>query len=118
MPLIDKPLGELRLYQGINPRPDDFDAFWNEALEEMGRVDPAVELRLAAFQAPYAECFDLFFTGVGGSRVHAKYLRPTGTTEPRPAVLQFHGYSGDSGDWIDKLPYVALGFCVAALDCR
>jgi cephalosporin-C deacetylase len=118
MPLIDKPLSELRTYQGINPRPEDFDAYWDEALEEMAEVDPEVELRLAPFQTPFAECFDLFFTGVGGSRVHAKYLRPAETTEPRPAVLQFHGYSGDCGDWVDKLGYVGLGFSVAAMDCR
>jgi cephalosporin-C deacetylase len=30
----------------------------------------------------------------------------------------FHGYSGSSGDWCDKLAYVANGFSVAALDCR
>jgi cephalosporin-C deacetylase len=30
----------------------------------------------------------------------------------------FHGYSGSSGDWLDKLPYVAAGYTVAALDCR
>jgi cephalosporin-C deacetylase len=30
----------------------------------------------------------------------------------------FHGYSGDSGEWNDKLAYVAMGFTVAALDCR
>lgn len=118
MPLIDKPLDELRTYQGINPRPDDFDAYWEEALDEMAAVDARVELRPAGFQAPYAECFDLFFTGVGGSRVHAKYLRPTGPKEPRPAVLQFHGYGGECGDWTEKLPYVSLGFSVAALDCR
>ena len=118
MPLIDKPLSELRNYQGINPRPDDFDAYWDEALAEMAAVDPQVELRLAPFQVPYAECFDLFFTGVGGSRVHAKYLRPKGDGQPHPAVLQFHGYSGDAGDWGDKLAYVGLGFSVAALDCR
>jgi len=118
MPLIDKPLSELWLYQGINPRPDDFDAFWDEGLAEMAAVDPQVELRPAPFQVPHAECFDLFFTGVGGSRVHAKYLRPKGPKEPHPAVLQFHGYSGDCGDWWDKLAYVGLGFSVAALDCR
>jgi len=118
MPLIDQPLGELRTYKGINPRPDDFDAYWDEAVAEMEGVDPRVELRPAAFQAPYAECFDLFFTGVGGSRIHAKYLRPTETGEPRPAVLNFHGYSSDSGDWTDTLAYVGLGYCVAALDCR
>ena len=118
MPLIDKPIAELWLYQGINPRPDDFDAYWDEALAEMEATDPDIELKPAAFQAPFAECFDLFFTGVGGSRVHAKYLRPKGAHAPHPAVLNFHGYSGNSGDWADKLPYMALGFSVAALDCR
>jgi cephalosporin-C deacetylase len=118
MPLIDKPLNELRVYQGINPKPDDFDAYWDEALAEMAALDPQVELRPAPFSAPFAECFDLFFTGVGGSRVHAKYLRPKGAKVPRPAVLQFHGYSGDSGDWSDKLGYVGLGFSIAVLDCR
>jgi cephalosporin-C deacetylase len=32
--------------------------------------------------------------------------------------LLFHGYTGDSGDWFDKLGYAAAGFTVAALDCR
>jgi cephalosporin-C deacetylase len=118
MPQIDKPLAELREYRGINPRPDDFDAFWDAALAEMRATDSYVELRLAKFQAPFAECFDLFFTGVGGSRIHAKYLRPKNAAEPHPAILQFHGYSGDSGEWSDKLGYVARGFSVAAMDCR
>jgi cephalosporin-C deacetylase len=30
----------------------------------------------------------------------------------------FHGYSMNSGDWNDKINYVAAGFTVAALDCR
>jgi cephalosporin-C deacetylase len=116
--MLDKPLHELRNYQGINPRPDDFDAYWDKALAEMDAVDPRIELRPAKFQTPFAECFHLFFTGVGGSRVHAKYLRPKNAPQPHPAVLQFHGYSGDSGDWCDKLGYVGLGFSVASLDCR
>lgn len=118
MPLIDKPLAELRQYQGINPRPDDFDQFWDEAIAEMRAMDGDVDLQPARFQAPFAECFDLFFTGVGGSRVHAKYVRPKRADGRRPAVLNFHGYSGDSGDWTEKLAYAALGFSVAALDCR
>jgi len=118
MPLIDKPLAELRTYQGINPRPDDFDRFWEEALAEMEAQEPHVELRPAAFRAPTADCFHLFFTGVGGSRVHAKYLRPRNITGRKPAVLMFHGYSGDSGDWCEKLAYVGLGFSVFAMDCR
>lgn len=118
MPLIDKPLSELLVYQGINPRPHDFDEYWEQSLAEMHATDPQIELRPAKFFPSNAECFDLFFTGVGGSRIHAKYLRPKNAPNPHPAVLQFHGYTGNSGDWADKLNYVGLGFSVAALDCR
>ena len=119
MPLIDKPLSELRVYGGINPRPADFDAYWDESLRELDAVDPQVELRPNdTLPLSNAECFDLWFTGVGGARVHAKYIRPRGLKAPAPAVLFFHGYSGNVGDWTDKLAYVSEGFCVAALDCR
>ncbi len=118
MPLIDMPLERLQQYMGINPRPEDFDVFWDRSVAEMKAVDPRVELVPGKFQVPFADCFDLYFTGVGGSRVHAKYIRPKNSEAPHPAVLQFHGYSGGAGEWNDKLNYAALGFSVAALDCR
>ena len=119
MPLtFDYPLEKLKTYTGMNPRPADFDAFWDGSLAEMRALDPAVELVPAHYQASFAECFHMYFTGVGGARVHAKLLRPRKLTGPAPAVLMFHGYSGDSGDWTDKLGYVAEGYVVAALDCR
>ena len=118
MPLIDMPLEELKTYGGRNPRPADFDPYWDRALAEMRAVDPKVELRPYRLNAPAAECFDLFFTGVRGARVHAKYLRPAGITAKHPAVLLFHGYTGSSGEWASKLRWIARGFSVAALDCR
>mgnify|MGYP001045487490 CR=1 FL=1 len=118
MPLIDKPLDELKTYQGINPRPADFDQFWDARLAQMRALDPRVELVPAEFQVPFAECFDLYFTGVGGSRIHAKYLRPKQAAAPHPAMVLFHGYGVSSGEWHDKLAYVAMGYSVAALDCR
>ena len=118
MPLIDKPWAELRTYTGRTPRPADFDSFWDTSLAEMKALDARVELTPARFTAPGVDCFDLFFTGVGGARVHAKYLRPKSAPEPHPAVVIFHGYSGNSGDWFDKLAWTALGYSVLALDCR
>jgi cephalosporin-C deacetylase len=134
MPLqFDMPLEQLFDYQGANPRPDDFDAFWDRALAEMAALDPEVELVPAEFESSFADCFHLYFTGVGAARVHAKLLRPksgqpysgkpasgkpNSGAAPHPAVLMFHGYSGNSGDWLPKLGYVAQGYTVAALDCR
>ncbi len=118
MPLIDMPLEQLKTYTGISPCPPDMDAFWDRAIAEMHALDPQVELIPAEFQTAYAECFDLYFSGVNGARVHAKYLRPRNATEPHPAVCMFHGYSGDCGDWMDKLGYVAAGYSVAAMDVR
>lgn len=119
MPLIDKPLAELHEYRGINPRPADFDEYWEGSLAEMRRLDPAVELRPnPMISSRVAECFDLWFTGVGGARVHAKYLRPKQRSGRGPAVLRFHGYSAESGEWSSHLPWVGEGFAVASLDCR
>jgi cephalosporin-C deacetylase len=78
MPLqFDMPLAQIRTYMGVNPRPDDFDRFWD-----------------------------------------SKLLRSRDHSEPHPAILIFHGYSGSSGDWYDKLGYVAQGYTLAAMDCR
>ncbi|HCU35790.1 MAG TPA: acetylesterase [Armatimonadetes bacterium] len=118
MPLVDMPLEQLQTYQGRNPRPADHDEYWDRALAEMRAVDPALELAPAEFAVPGAECFDLYFTGVRGARIHAKYLRPAQASAPHPAVVMFHGYSGSAGEWFDKLSYVAMGYSIAALDCR
>jgi cephalosporin-C deacetylase len=121
MPLtFDFPLEKLQTYQGINPCPSDMDEFWDASIEEMHGVDPNIELIPAYDGAPNVECFDLYFTGVGGARIYAKYLRPRGAGpgSKLPAVVKFHGYSGSSGDWFDQLPWPGQGFCVAAMDCR
>ena len=118
MPIVDMPLEQLRTYQGCNPCPDDFDAFWDKSLSEMQSTNPKVELLPYRISASFAECFHLYFTGVGGARIYAKYLRPKKAATPHPAVLVFHGYGGSSGDWTQYLPYAAQGFSVAALDCR
>ena len=119
MPLLfDMPWEKLQDYAGTNPKPSDFDDFWEKGLAEIESIDPALEYIPSSFQVPFADCFELYFTGTGGARIHAKLIRPRNVPEPHPAVLMFHGYTGDSGAWNDKLGYAAAGFTVAALDCR
>ena len=118
MPLVDLPLEQLLTYTGRSPRPADFDEFWDRSLAEMRAIDPQIELVPSPLKASFAECYDLYFTGMGGARVHAKYLKPTHTPAPHPALVMFHGYGANSGGWSEKLGYVAQGFSVAALDVR
>jgi cephalosporin-C deacetylase len=117
MPLFEMPFEQLVTYTGRNPRPADFDAYWTRGLAELDSFDPRPELAPHASPARFAECFDLWFTGVGGARIHAKYLRPRAAGR-HPAVLLFHGYTGSSGNWFEKLPWAAQGFAVAAMDVR
>lgn len=118
MPIIDMPVKELEKYTGTNPKPEDFDAYWSKALDEMKSTNPEVTLTKSKFQALNAECYDMYFTGVNGARVYAKHLRPANISGKIPAVLLFHGYSGSSGNWMDKLAYVQAGCAVFALDVR
>jgi len=118
MPILDKPLSELKTYMGINPKPADFNEYWEESLAEMRAVERNVELVKAEFQTAYAECYHMYFTGVGGARIHAKLLRPKNLQKKHPALLNFHGYHSQSGSWCDYLQFVASGFVVAALDVR
>ncbi|CAN5660230.1 acetylxylan esterase [soil metagenome] len=116
MPQVDMPLADLEQYQGRNPRPADFDAFWDRSLAESKALplndrQEATDLR---FRSGYAE--HLTFDGTGGSRIYAKLLRPK---DPNgAAIVCFHGYSARAGDWSNYLNYVAEGFTVAAMDCR
>jgi cephalosporin-C deacetylase len=119
MPCLDYPLAQLQTYTGTNPRPVDFDDYWSRALAELDSIDPKPELKRSdALQSGNSEIFDLTFTSVGGARIYAKYVRPKNAAAPHPAILEFHGYTGNSGEWADKLRFSGDGAAVAAMDCR
>lgn len=118
MPILDMPLRELKQYQGINPCPPDLDAFWDASIAEMEALGTEFELVKADFQVPGAQCFHLYFTGMGGARIHAKLARPADVKKPVPGLCHFHGYCGASPDFSTLISYVQAGFAVAALDCR
>ena len=118
MPILDMPLHELKTFPGRNPCPADLDAFWDASVAEMEALGTGFELVKADFQAPGALCYHLYFTGVDGARIHAKFLRPEKIDRPCPAVCHFHGYPGASPEFSWLLSYVQAGFVVAALDCR
>jgi cephalosporin-C deacetylase len=118
LPLIDMPLAELKTYRGTNPRPADFDAYWEESLRELAALDAEAVFEPAEFQAPGVRCYHLWYTGVRGARIHARFLRPAALSAPAPALCVFHGYSGCAPSFSRLLSYAGQGFVVAAMDCR
>lgn len=117
MPLVDMPLEELLKYQGRNPKPKDFDSFWDQSLVEQSTTNPELAITKIDISADFAECFELRFKSTRGGTIFAKYVRPKGKKNC-PALLRFHGYSASSGDWASSLGWAARGFAVASMDCR
>jgi cephalosporin-C deacetylase len=117
VPVVDLSVDELVDYTGRNPKPDDFDAYWSDALAELDATPAEVELLPATFICRAAEAYDLWFSGVRGARVHAKVLIPRGVANA-PGLVAFHGYSQNSGDWSQRLAYASEGFVVVSMDVR
>lgn len=118
MPLIDMSLEKLKVYQGISPKPADFDEYWDRALEELNAIDPRPTFTKKATGSRIADCYELTFTSAKGARIYAKFLRPKSMEGKVPAVLHFHGLSGCSDSWKNLYSYVSQGYCVASMDCR
>lgn len=118
MPLIDMPVEKLYEFEGCNERPADMEAYWDRAIAEMEALGTDCELIPAQFQAPGVECFELYFTGVGGARIHGRLARPAKRESKCPAVCNFHGYSGSGGSFSGLLRWVAAGFVAVNMDCR
>lgn len=118
MPLVDMSLEKLYEYQGKNPRPADFDEFWDRSLAEMNAIDPEATFTPHPLASKIADCFELRFRSTKNATVFAKFARPKTVEGKIPAVLLFHGLSGSSDDWSSLVRYVSQGCCVAYLDCR
>ena len=117
MPISQRELEAYASYRGTNPIPDDFDEFWAARVDEARQIP--LHYTLSPSEIPdFATCQyrDLWFEGMGGARVYAKYARPT-AEGPVPLVLQFHGYPGASRSWLEQSSYAGMGCALLAMDC-
>ena len=115
--LSQEELSRLRAYRGADPRPQDFEAFWAARMAEADAVPLDFGLSAADVPStPVCDFLDLWFCGMGGARLHAKYLRPK-SAELVPVVLQFHGYPGASRSWLEQCSFAGMGMALVALDC-
>ncbi|HVT69470.1 MAG TPA: acetylxylan esterase, partial [Trebonia sp.] len=97
MPWYDLPLERLREFRTSTREPDGLDDWWGR------RVAEARALARPAALTPHQprlydplEVFDVEFSGAGGDRIRAWYLRPRGAARA-PMVVKYIGYGGGRG---------------------
>ncbi|MEG0365859.1 MAG: alpha/beta fold hydrolase [Coprobacillus sp.] len=106
----------LKNYTGINPKPDDFDEFWIERMNEADSIKLNYTIQPSDISYPSCQFLDLYFKGIRGETLYAKYIRPH-TNKKVPVVMQFHGYPGSSRSWFELAAFAGMGYAVVALDC-
>ena len=118
MPVIDMPLEKLLTYKGTNECPPDFEEYWDSSIAEMKALGTAYTLIEENMGIPQVKCYNMFFTGVGGSKIHCRLAVPAKIDKPIPAVCIYHGYSSHCGSFFSLIGWAAAGFAAVAMSCR
>ena len=120
MPWYDLPEEQLTDYRTDTAEPADLDSWWRLRLD--GARAAAREPALARYEpGTYGpvEVYDTEFSGAGGDRNRAWYLRPAGQPEAgTPVVVKFIGYGGGRGGPAEHILLPALGYAVLVMDTR
>lgn len=116
---VDMPLEQLKQYRPPLTREPGFDVFWQDTLDESRRQPLNPEFRpLADYPVPEVEVAKVSFDGWRGGRAVGWYLRPRRANGPLPALVCYHGYSGNKGHAHQHLVWALQGYAVLALDVR
>lgn len=117
MPGVDMSLEELRVYKGSYPAPDDFQTFWQKAMERVTEASLQLEQKEVIFAQNKLRYYRITINGVDGCVLRAKYICPA-RAGVFPTMIQFHDYPGASRSWFHLSRYAAIGYGVLAPDCR
>ena len=118
MPWYDLPVEQLREYRTSTREPDGLDDWWAR------RIEAARALARPPVRTPHqprlydpVEVYDVEFSGGGGDRVRAWYLRPRDAPSA-PMVVKFIGYGGGRGTPTEHVLLPALGYALLVMDSR
>ncbi len=118
MPIFDKPLDELVVYNPPVTKQPDFDAFWRETLSEAARYPLDAQVEEISYPALGVRIYEAHYNGWRGARIGGWYLVPEKADKPLPALVQYHGYSGSRGEVHPLLMWALQGYAVLAVDVR
>ncbi|MDE2749929.1 MAG: acetylxylan esterase [Chloroflexota bacterium] len=118
MPLFDMPLEELRAYKPPRAEPEDFDNFWDATLQEARAQELDAVFERADMGLRTVDVYDVSFSGFNGDRIKGWYMRPRGSSDPLPGVVEYIGYGGGRGYPLEWLAFPSAGFAYLVMDTR
>ncbi len=121
MPWFDLPLADLRTYRTATEEPPGLDEWWRSQLDQARSLaEPPTVTRYEAAGYGPAEVYDVAFSGAGGDRIRAWYIRPpaSGSGGAAPVVVKFIGYGGGRGMPGDHMMLPAVGYPLFVMDSR
>jgi cephalosporin-C deacetylase len=119
MPWYDLPLEQLRQYRTSTAEPAGLDQWWADriaAARALARPPQTVKHEPDVYSP--VEVFDAEFSGAGGDRIKAWYLRPQAATPGTPTIVKFIGYGGGRGVPSEHVLLPALGYALFVMDSR
>ncbi len=118
MAFFDMPLEQLKTYLPAREEPADFDAFWQQTLDEarqfpLNAIFTPVDQGLALL-----DTFDVTFSGYGGQPIKGWFLMPRQRSGPLPCVVEYLGYGGGRSFAIDWVRWPSAGYAHLVMDTR
>lgn len=116
--MYSKQINDYFSYEGSGIKPSDFDSFWDGKVEKLEDFPLEYDSEEVDFPSNVASCYKLTFKSLDGTNITCQLLKPKHSSGKMPGMLLFHGYHVNSGDFSEKIGWVAEGYVVLAMDCR
>jgi cephalosporin-C deacetylase len=118
MPFFDMPLDQLENYRPTRQEPADFDAFWQNTLNETRTHPLNPTFALVEYGLRLLETYDVTFSGYAGQRIKGWLLLPRERTGKLPCVVEYIGYGGGRGFPLNWMKWAVAGYAHLVMDTR
>jgi cephalosporin-C deacetylase len=118
MAFFDMPLEQLQTYKPTRHEAGDFDAFWQETLDQARQYPLDAVFEPVDYGIKTCEIYDVTFSGYNGQRVKGWYIVPRQREDKLACVVEYIGYGGGRGFGFEHLLVPSSGFAFFIMDTR
>ncbi len=115
---FDMPVEELERYKPTRNEPQDFDVFWEGAVQASQEFALDLQLKEVDYGLAMLKTYDVTFSGYGGQPIKAWFIHPAGVDTEMPCVVNYIGYGGGRGYPTDWLLWASAGYATLVMDTR